>query len=258
MLVLKRPCFWQQLDGPIAGTIFDGIKGWFKRGFESTMDYFSKFSIETATGDHLTTIGLLMGIPRPLVYDLEVEDLWLRFRQYYEPNSDLGLAGDHQTIRLPGVDAVTDLPDPSTLDPAEVYICEVTDDPNPDNNRLWTLPRQATEWRVYEISDPGLLDRISRGPDKVPYVYVGDELFRKILLSLVTSEGRNQSLKMFLALCETILGDQYELVRKENIYPGDWELRIKNYNYELYVLFLALVPMWLPTRISVKLLEVPT
>jgi hypothetical protein len=256
MQVLNHPCFWRQMDGPIASVIFDGLQNWFRNMFKTQLDYFHRFSIQTATGSHLTFIGLLMGMPRPLVYDLEVEDLWLRVRQYYEPASDLGLSGETQTIRLASVDTVADLPDPSTLDPQQVYICEVTDDPDSDNNRLWTLPRHEQAWRIYELSDPGLLDVVSRGPDKVPYVYVEDELFRKILLALVKSSGRQQSLQLLIDLCDVILGDKYEIKRKDTRFPGDLELWILNYNYQLYVLFLALAPMWLPTVVTVKLAEV--
>lgn len=58
---------WKQLNGPQITAFCKAIYQWIKRELNPTLDYFNTFSIGTATDDHLTTIGTLLGIKRPIV-----------------------------------------------------------------------------------------------------------------------------------------------------------------------------------------------
>lgn len=58
---------WKQLNGPQITSVTKAIYNWVKDSFDSLLNYFNNFSITNATDDHLTTIGTLLGIKRPLV-----------------------------------------------------------------------------------------------------------------------------------------------------------------------------------------------
>lgn len=58
---------WKQFNGPQIIAFCRAIYNWLKNAFDPTLNYFNTFSIDTATDDHLTTIGTLMGVKRPLI-----------------------------------------------------------------------------------------------------------------------------------------------------------------------------------------------
>lgn len=58
---------WKQLGGPQISAFCQGIYEYFKYTYDSTMDYLYTLKISTATSKHLTTIGALQGLARPIV-----------------------------------------------------------------------------------------------------------------------------------------------------------------------------------------------
>lgn len=58
---------WRQLNGPQIAAICAATWKYFHDTYDSILEYFRTFSIETATDDHLTVIGVWQGLARPLV-----------------------------------------------------------------------------------------------------------------------------------------------------------------------------------------------
>lgn len=58
---------WKQFNGPQITAISTAIFSYMKTQFESIMDYWQHLSIDTATSEHLTTIGALQNVSRPLL-----------------------------------------------------------------------------------------------------------------------------------------------------------------------------------------------
>lgn len=63
--------FWQQFNGPQVSAIARAFFEWFKQLFDHTLDYFNGWSTDTVNDDHLSTIGVLMGIGRPIIKRVE-------------------------------------------------------------------------------------------------------------------------------------------------------------------------------------------
>lgn len=58
---------WKQFNGPQITAFATAIFNWFSEQFNSILYYWQHLSIDTATSEHLTTIGALQGISRPLM-----------------------------------------------------------------------------------------------------------------------------------------------------------------------------------------------
>lgn len=58
---------WKQFGGPQISAFCQGIYEYFKYTYDSTMDYLYTLTISKATSKHLTTIGALQGLARPIV-----------------------------------------------------------------------------------------------------------------------------------------------------------------------------------------------
>lgn len=59
--------FWEQFNGPQITAIVKATFEWLKTSFDATLDYFNGWSVKTVNSKHLTTIGILMGIGRPIL-----------------------------------------------------------------------------------------------------------------------------------------------------------------------------------------------
>lgn len=66
---------WKQLNGPQVSAICNAIWQYFKDTYDSILDYYYDLSIEKANNSHLTFIGLLQGLARPLTEIPEIKDL---------------------------------------------------------------------------------------------------------------------------------------------------------------------------------------
>ncbi len=58
---------WRQLNGPQITAICRATWSYFYNTYDSILEYFRHFSIETATDKHLTLIGVWQGMARPLL-----------------------------------------------------------------------------------------------------------------------------------------------------------------------------------------------
>lgn len=63
--------FWQQFNGPQISCVLKAVFEWLKSVFDSTLDYFNDWTTDTVNDKHLTTIGTLMGIGRPVIKRVE-------------------------------------------------------------------------------------------------------------------------------------------------------------------------------------------
>ena len=59
--------FWEQFNGPQVTAIVKAVFEWLKASFDRTLDYFNGWSVKTVNSKHLTTVGILMGIGRPIL-----------------------------------------------------------------------------------------------------------------------------------------------------------------------------------------------
>lgn len=59
--------FWEQFNGPQVTAIVKATFEWLKNSFDATLDYFNGWSVKTVNSKHLSTIGILMGIGRPIL-----------------------------------------------------------------------------------------------------------------------------------------------------------------------------------------------
>ena len=60
---------WEQLNGPQITGISEAIYEFCKQSFDNVLEYFNNLSVATANTEHLTLMGLLSGLVRPLVYE---------------------------------------------------------------------------------------------------------------------------------------------------------------------------------------------
>lgn len=58
---------WKQFTGSQANAIMQALWEYFRDEYDNALDYWKKFSISTATSEHLTLIGILQGLARPLI-----------------------------------------------------------------------------------------------------------------------------------------------------------------------------------------------
>jgi hypothetical protein len=67
-LIRDEPLLWKQMDGPQANALIYGNYEYEKALFDPLLDYYNNLSLETANSDHLTQIGRIMGVRRPMMY----------------------------------------------------------------------------------------------------------------------------------------------------------------------------------------------
>lgn len=68
-MILPIQYLWKQLDGPQVTGLMKGVEEYWKSLFDDKLDYFNNMSIDTANDDHLTLIGLLSGLIRPVIQE---------------------------------------------------------------------------------------------------------------------------------------------------------------------------------------------
>lgn len=74
-MILPIQFLWEQLNGPQITGVVSGIYGYIKNEFDHLLDYWNEFSIKKANDAHLSTIGTLMDIGRPIVQISESNDV---------------------------------------------------------------------------------------------------------------------------------------------------------------------------------------
>lgn len=68
-MILPIRYLWQQLNGPQVTGICKAIEEYWKEIFDNKLDYFNNFSIATVDDQHLTLLGLLSGLIRPVIQE---------------------------------------------------------------------------------------------------------------------------------------------------------------------------------------------
>lgn len=98
-MLRERPLLWLQLDGPQSNGIIRAIFLWFKSWIDPVISYFQNWTIDNATNSHLTTMGLLSGVPRPYSFSYDDPDWykWLRGAEL-STSSLYGLAVDYDQV----------------------------------------------------------------------------------------------------------------------------------------------------------------
>lgn len=81
-MILPIQYLWKQLDGPQVTGITKAIEDYWKILFDRKFDYFNNFSVETANNDHLTLLGLLSGLVRPVIQEPDMD--YFYFTEQYE------------------------------------------------------------------------------------------------------------------------------------------------------------------------------
>lgn len=81
-MILPIQYLWKQLDGPQVTGIAKAIEEYWKNLFDRKFDYFNNFSVETANNDHLTLLGLLSGLIRPVIMEPDMD--YFYFTENYE------------------------------------------------------------------------------------------------------------------------------------------------------------------------------
>lgn len=73
---------WRQFSGPQIQAITQAIWQYFRTTYDRTLEYFRTFSLNTATNEHLSLIGIFQGLARPLIAIPEKGVFW--FTNAYE------------------------------------------------------------------------------------------------------------------------------------------------------------------------------
>lgn len=81
---------WAQLDGPQITTIAGALSDFWKKLFDDKLSYINSLSIETANDAHLTLLGNLAGLVRPLISEADTN--YFFFTDVVEHDYDRGFA----------------------------------------------------------------------------------------------------------------------------------------------------------------------
>ena len=98
-MILPIQYLWKQLDGPQVTGITKAIEEYWKQLFDQKFDYFNNLSVNTANNDHLTLLGLLSGLVRPVIQ--EPDATYFYFTENAEHPVDHGFS-DLQSLEIGG------------------------------------------------------------------------------------------------------------------------------------------------------------
>lgn len=143
---------WRQFNGPQISAICQALFGYFKQLCDENLDYFNDFTLDTANSEHLSLLGALQGLARPLVPIPDEELFW-----FEDPYNYVDGEGMTPELEFPG-HKIPDRNFPSVRGFAE--------GPN---------------------ADGGVFDE-EKSPDG-NYYYIPDYIFRQVLKSNTASEG---------------------------------------------------------------------
>lgn len=89
-MILPVRYLWEQLDGPQVSALSDALFEYWKAVFDEKLEYFNNISVETATDIHLTLLGLLSGLVRPVI--MEPAGDFFYFTEFDEHPMDHGFS----------------------------------------------------------------------------------------------------------------------------------------------------------------------
>lgn len=88
---------WRQFNGPQISAICQALFNYFKKLCDENLDYFNDFTLDTANSEHLSLLGVLQGLARPLVPIPDEELFW--FEEPYEYTEGNGMLPE---LEFPG------------------------------------------------------------------------------------------------------------------------------------------------------------
>lgn len=144
---------WRQFNGPQITAICQAIWQYFHDTYDAYLNYFHSFGIDTVTQtDHLTFIGILQGLARPLIPIPDENTFW--FTEVYGYKDGNG------------------------MEPITWYAGhKIPDAKFPDDHGFSSLNDIQRGGKFQEVSDPG------------GYDYIPDYIFRALLRGNASSEG---------------------------------------------------------------------
>lgn len=157
-MILPIQYLWKQLDGPQVTGITKAIEDYWKQLFDQKFDYFNNLSVATANNDHLTLLGLLSGLVRPVIQ--EPDSTYFYFTENAEHPVDHGFS-DLQNLDVGGRFSKVDVKGVHNVSLDETYYRALL--------RAWTTGEG-------EIGSLELLDdicaeltKVDIGPDTTPF-----------------------------------------------------------------------------------------
>lgn len=91
---------WKQMNGPQATAIMTSIFRWVQDMFNKNIEYLTNFSIATAKGEHLSLIGNIMGVIRPIVTVADAK--MFIFTSSPEQDVEYGFSGEPGPLAVGG------------------------------------------------------------------------------------------------------------------------------------------------------------
>lgn len=79
---------WRQFNGPQITAICQALFEYFKESFDTRLNYFDRLTIESANSDHLTFIGILQSLARPLIPIPDEDMFWFTEEHGYIDDED--------------------------------------------------------------------------------------------------------------------------------------------------------------------------
>ena len=157
---------WKQFNGPQITAISQAIYEYLKSIWDNTLDYFNGLSVATANSDHLTLIGLISGLTRPIIDAEDVRTFF--FTDGLETPTTHGFS-DADDPDVPG-GVLSDLNEwqdsHKELLPTEVYRRLLLDYVTSDGERggLTLLDNFIRDiWLLYRRDEPNYYIRIETG-----------------------------------------------------------------------------------------------
>lgn len=89
-MILPVRYLWEQLDGPQVSALSDALFEYWKTVFDDKLEYFNNISVNTANDAHLTLLGLLSGLVRPII--VEPSSDFFYFTEYAEHPMEHGFS----------------------------------------------------------------------------------------------------------------------------------------------------------------------
>lgn len=98
-MILPENYIWEQLDGPQITAIRRAIYEWCVDQTAPYFNYFNNLAIDTANSEHLSYLGILAGVPRPVINHIDLtlfyftEHLQTNFIYGFSSLADIGVGG---------------------------------------------------------------------------------------------------------------------------------------------------------------------
>lgn len=148
---------WKQFSGPQITAIMQSVYNYIVRMFDKLLDYYNNLSIATANSAHLTVMGMISGLLRPII---EVSDVSAFFFTDGEHNYEQGFGDLDKLQTIPGgrfIDLDATYNSHKELMPTELYRSLLLDYVN-DDGEIGSLKLldnfMYNIWKAYRKDPP--------------------------------------------------------------------------------------------------------